>query len=151
MLKIKLFLILILSACVPIVFAEVTVGDLSKENSEAVLWKAKSRAAQAKSDYQKNARINGVGDDVEPIVKFVASSNGHSFATLVYPGDVTAEVSVGDVAPGRYKMKVIQEDRVEAIKDGRTISFVFGKSSGKSSDVDSRNGGGLGAARFVNQ
>jgi len=127
-------------------FADLTVGDLSRENSEAVYWKAKARAAQAKADYQKNVRVNGVGDDVEPIVKFVASANGRAYATLVYPGDVTSEVAVGDLAPGRYKIKVVQEDRVEAVKDGRTVSFVFGKTS-KSTETTNP----AGVRPYVNQ
>lgn len=116
-----------------------TVGDLSQIQSDTIVYDAKAKRADAKSEMQKN--MAKAGDDLQagpiamappivaselPTVTGISGAAGRLFATFRYPNGTTMSSKSGEQIPGGFMVAEVGIDRVVLTKGDRRIPLQFG-------------------------
>lgn len=121
--------LVVLMAAVPVAcLAQATVGDLSKIQGDTLIIKAKVNRETAQAELDARIRAGGGGvptDDVVPVVKSVYGAGNALVANFLYPNGTTLEARVGDTLNGGYKVAKIGVDKVELVKNKRSIQIGF--------------------------
>lgn len=118
---------------------QLTVGDLSKVQSDTILYDAKAKRAEAKIKMQENLAKSG--DEFQPgqpatpfpvaaadlpTVTGISGAAGRLFATFQYPNGTTVSSKSGERIPGGYLVAEVGIDRVVLTKGDRRIPLQFG-------------------------
>lgn len=116
-----------------------TVGDLSKVQSETIMYDAKAKRAEAKAKWQES--ILKSGDDPLlsqsqaapsvvvadlPTVTGISGAAGRLFATFRYVNGTTTTSKSGEQIPGGYLVAEVGIDRVVLTRGDRRIPLQFG-------------------------
>lgn len=116
-----------------------TVGDLSKVQSETIMYDAKAKRAEAKAKMQEN--IVKAGDDPQlnqpqttssvvaadlPTVTGISGAAGRLFATFRYANGTTVTSKSGEQIPGGFRVAEVGIDRVVLTRGDRRIPLQFG-------------------------
>jgi type IV pilus biogenesis protein PilP len=116
-----------------------TVGDLSQIQSDTIVYDAKAKRAEAKSEMQKNMAKSG--DDLQagpaamappvlsvdlPTVTGISGAAGRLFATFRYPNGTTVSSKSGEQIPNGFLVAEVGIDRVVLTKGDRRIPLQFG-------------------------
>lgn len=116
-----------------------TVGDLSKVQSETIMFEAKAKRAEAKAKMLEN--ITKAGDDPQlnqpqavvsvnaadlPTVTGISGAAGRLFATFRYGNGTTVTSKSGEQIPGGFQVAEVGIDRVVLTKGDRRIPLQFG-------------------------
>lgn len=121
-----------------------TIGDLSRIQSETILYEARAKSAKAKAEMLENQAK--AGDDLTktspestagpavhaenlPTVTGISGAAGRLFATLLYPNGTTVRSKSGERVPGGYLISEIGIDRVVLTLGDRRIPLQFGVAS----------------------
>lgn len=121
-----------------------TVGDLSKVQSETIMYEAQAKRAEAKAKMQDNllkagddpasSQVNTntapsvVASDV-PTVMGISGVAGRLVASFRYGNGTTASSKSGQQIPGGFTVAEVGIDRVVLTKGDRRIALQFGVAS----------------------
>lgn len=109
-------------------FAESTVGDLSKIQSETLIIKAKVSRATAQAELEAKTRGSVAAPAIEvdvPVVKNVYGIGKKLMATFLFSSGATIDAREGEVIMGGYKVASLSVDKVELEKGGRRFPVGF--------------------------
>jgi len=108
---------------------DVTVGDLSRIQSETLLLKAKANLAATQADlYAKThtaSSANGNEEEDVPVVKAVYGVGRRDYATFLFSNGSSIDASAGDILPGGLKVLMVTVDRVVLTKGKKKIGVSF--------------------------
>ena len=116
-----------------------TIGDLSKVQSDTVLYQAQAKRAEALSQKfinEAKAGINVTGENGQaastvteselPTITGISGRAGRLFATFRYSNGNTATAKSGEVIPGNFRVSEVSLDRAVITRGDRRIPLQFG-------------------------
>lgn len=119
--------------------AQPTVGDLSRVQSETLLYKAQGARAQALADKRRSESEAGIDttgatgqaappviDSELPTITGISGRAGRLFATFRYPNGNTATAKSGEAIPGNFRVAEVSLDRAVITRGDRRIPLQFG-------------------------
>lgn len=119
--------------------AQATVGDLSRVQSDTILYEAKAKRAEAKGKMQEQLAKTGdeqlstqsaaspsvIASDL-PTVTGSSGISGRLFATFLYGDGTTVTSKSGEQIPGGFLVSEVGIDRVALTKGDRRFVLKFG-------------------------
>lgn len=114
-----------------------TVGDLSRVQSETLMYEAKAKRADAFGrmtageikaglDMTSSTNQSPVTSSELPTIIGISGAAGRLFATFRYPSGNTATAKSGESIPGGFKVAEVSLDRVVITRGDRRIPLQYG-------------------------
>ncbi|MBA6068114.1 type IV pilus biogenesis protein PilP [Pseudomonas mosselii] len=115
-----------------------TVGELSKVQSQTLMYEAMAKRAEAQGKFQQNnaaagndaagpaLSVTAVTTKEVPTVTGISGAAGRLYATFRYPNGTTVSAKSGDQIAGGFKVAEVGIDRVVITRGDRRLPLQFG-------------------------